>query len=220
MKALLIALQSNTDTIGLKYILSYLRSNGIDASILFLPVLQAGDMAELGRFVREFNPEIVGISLMSESFDKARMISSEIRKESPHAVITWGGIHPSIAPDACLAYADYVFIGESELSFLEFIHAIKQRRDPRSIQNVAYREGDKTVVNPLRPPIANLDSLPFPEHHPKNSFILHRKRIVKMDRRLFEKYSRFSGRFYSLISTRGCPFSCSYCCNSFLAKLY
>lgn len=220
MKVLLIALQSNTDTIGLKYILSCLRSNGIHAYILFLPTLHPGDMMAIRKFVREFSPGIIGISLMSESFDKARMVSSEIRKECAHIVITWGGIHPSIAPRACLEYADYVFIGESENSFLEFIRTLEERRTPHSIQNLAFLQGDKIVINPLRPLINNLDSLPFPEHHPENSFVLHRNKIVKMDRRLFEKYSRFSGRFYSIMSIRGCPFSCSYCCNSFLAKLY
>lgn len=220
MKVLLIALQSNTDTIGLKYVLSYSRSIGMKAHILFLPAMRPADMPAIRQFVKDFNPEVIGISLMSESFDKARLISSEIKKECPRRIIVWGGIHPSIAPHACLKYADYVLVGEAEQSFSEFVHALAERQSPLPIQNLAFKQGDDVVLNPIRPLIQDLDPLPFPEHHPRDSFVLHRGRVVAMDKSLLKKYSRYSGRSYSLLCMRGCPFPCSYCCNSFLAKLY
>ncbi|MCX6340302.1 MAG: radical SAM protein [Candidatus Aureabacteria bacterium] len=220
MKILLISLQPNTDTIGLKYIHSYLRKNGVDSHILFLPSFNAEAIPVIKDFVQLFTPGIVGISLMSDSYDKAQLISSEIKKAFPQICIVWGGIHPSIAPEECLNSADYVFIGESEVSFLEFATALDARRSPRAVLNLAFRESGRVVINALRPLNNDLDVFPFPEHHPEKSFILHRNRIVPMDNDLFKKYSRFSGRFYSLITIRGCPFSCSYCCNSFLAKLY
>jgi len=65
-----------------------------------------------------------------------------------------------------------------------------------------------------------LDALPFPEHFPKNSFISENGDIIKLSNSHFVKYSRYSGKFYSLTTTRGCPFSCAYCCNSFYNKLY
>ncbi|MCK5009994.1 MAG: radical SAM protein, partial [Deltaproteobacteria bacterium] len=60
----------------------------------------------------------------------------------------------------------------------------------------------------------------FPGHFPANSCVYHKNTIVPMDRRLFRKYTRYDGKAYNIISSRGCPFSCSYCCNSFLSKLY
>ncbi|MCK5514526.1 MAG: radical SAM protein, partial [Deltaproteobacteria bacterium] len=59
-----------------------------------------------------------------------------------------------------------------------------------------------------------------PGHFPANSCVYHKNTIVPMDRRLFRKYTRYDGKAYNIISSRGCPFSCSYCCNSFLSKLY
>ena len=80
--------------------------------------------------------------------------------------------------------------------------------------------GSTVQKNPLRPLIADLDRLPFPDHFPEHSHVYHEGKILPMDVKLFRKYTRYDGKAYNIISSRGCPFSCSYCCNSFLSKLY
>lgn len=215
-KILLVSFQSNTDTIGLKYIHSYLSKNHIDSHILFVPNYYNKDFIIIKKFLKSFKPKIIGISLMSQEFYDAKQFSIYVKKEFPEITIVWGGIHPTVDPESCLDYADYVFIGESEKSFLDFVSNLFKNKPVDNIPNLA----SKSHKNPLRQLSENLDEFPFPEHFPKESFILDNNKISRLNESLFKKYTRYNGKFYSLITTRGCPFSCAYCCNSFFSKLY
>jgi len=219
-KILLVSFQNNTDTIGLKYIHSYLIKNGINSEILFIPQLNEKDFPSIEKFLKSYKPNIIGISLMSPEFLSAKDFSLFVKKNFPEIIIVWGGIHPTVDPKECMKYADYVLMGESEYAFLEFVNAISGNRTVNGILNLAYKSPGGITINKLRPLNENLDDLPFPEHFPQKSLILHNGDIVKLSKSLFKKYTRYSGKFYSMTTTRGCPFSCAYCCNSAFSKLY
>jgi radical SAM superfamily enzyme YgiQ (UPF0313 family) len=55
---------------------------------------------------------------------------------------------------------------------------------------------------------------------PAHSYVWNGAAILPMDVNLFRQYTRYDGKAYNIITSRGCPFSCSYCCNSFLSRLY
>jgi len=55
---------------------------------------------------------------------------------------------------------------------------------------------------------------------PVESYILRKRKVVKLNRKLLCKYSRFSGKSYYLMTTRGCPLACTYCCNSFFNERF
>ena len=220
MKNLLISFQNNTDVIGLKYIHSYLCENQIDSYMLFIPHYNDGDNDPLAEFIIGLEPTVLGISLMSSEFHAAKKFTLMLKKAIPEVIVVWGGIHPTVAPQDCLNYADYVFVGESEQVYLDFLERISKNKSVIDIPNSGYKSPDGIVINKLAPLNENLDDLPFPEHYPKKSYILHNGKVIKMDIPLFERYSRYNAKFYSLVTTRGCPFSCSYCCNSAFNKLY
>lgn len=220
MRVLLVSLQPNTDTIGMKYLHSFLRVHGVESHILFVPGYTAAGIPVIKDFLRSFKPDVIGVSLMSDACRQAAELSVEIKKDFPGMIIVWGGIHPTTDPAQCLSFADYVFVGEAEWPFLDFVRACENGADVTRISNLAYLSAGKVVVNAVRPPVKDLDTLPFPEHCPGGSLILDRGRIARMSTRLFKRHSRYSGTFYSLITTRGCNFHCAYCCNSFLSALY
>ena len=220
MKTLLLSLQSNTDTIGLKYLHSYLIAHQVDSHFLFVPAYRESAFSAIKDFLRELAPRIIGISLMSHEFRLCRDLGRRIKDEFPDIILVTGGIHPSIRPGDCLDFSDYVFIGESEESFLEFVKAVEGGSSPAEVPNLVYRSSGELIRNRLRPLNENLDDLSFPEHFPRKSFVFHQGRVVRLNKSLFKRHSRYSGKFYSLTTTRGCPFSCSYCCNSFFVKLY
>lgn len=97
---------------------------------------------------------------------------------------------------------DMVAVGESERSLLEVLDDMEKGRISTNIQGIYFKKEGEIIRNPLSPVVDDLDSLPFPD-----------KRIF------YDKVPAFKNT-YSIMTSRGCPFSCSYCCNDLLRKLY
>jgi len=223
MKVLLMSLQRGLEAIGLKYLHYYLLENGHQSSILYLPNLNLNDFRQrdnIKEFIFSANPGLIGISLMSDGYYLACSLTKYLRGFNSSIPIIWGGVHPTISPDNCLEYADYVCRGEGEKTILDIANAISKSEDIKNINNLCYSEGGFINKNPLYPLLDNLDEMPICEHIPRNSFIMRNGNILELDKKVFRRYDRYMGRIYSAITTRGCPFSCTYCCNNSFSLLY
>ncbi|MEI6126106.1 MAG: radical SAM protein [Pseudomonadota bacterium] len=220
MKIILLSLLPTTENFGIKYIHSYLLSKGHDSSVVFLPRHTEQALCAVTDFITAFKPDAVGCGVMTYEAPFAQRLGAAIKKKFPDLPFIAGGIHPTINPEECLEYADIVCVGESEEAIFDFAEAFDKKLDWRKINNLVYRDNGTVVKNPLRPLIEDLDALPFPGHLPEKAYICHGKRIVALSMDLFRRYTRYDGKAYNVISSRGCPFSCSYCCNSFLSRLY
>jgi anaerobic magnesium-protoporphyrin IX monomethyl ester cyclase len=219
---LLVSVQADVDVIGLKYLHATLRRAGYRSHLLFLPGgLRGHDTrAAVAEFARQVRPLFVGVSVMAVEEEAARAVSDLLRA-TLGVPIVWGGIHPTVAPADCLSHADLVCRGEGERTVVELAAALRAGRDPRALANLAYLGADGAVVlNPLHPLAEDLDALPAIEHLPENSFVLDGAAVVPLDRRRLRRFSRYRGAVLSVITSRGCPFGCAYCCNERLAALY
>ncbi|MBF0624220.1 MAG: cobalamin-dependent protein [Magnetococcales bacterium] len=223
MRIFLLSAQKDTEVLGLKSIQYYLRREGHDVSILFLPRLQLETPAQQ-RDVRELlareEPKLFGMSLMSGEYDKAKVLTAFLKREFPQVPLIWGGIHPTIAPEESLAHADYVCIGEGELMMADLAACLERGEDPRQINNLAYIQDGQVIRNPLHPLMAELDRFPPYEHVAAHSWLQHKGRVRSLDTALNQRYAPYLGRTYSVLTSRGCPFHCTYCCNNFLQELY
>ena len=96
-----------------------------------------------------------------------------------------------------------VCIGEGEYAVLDLAMAIEAGEDPYGIKNLHFNVGGEIVRNEVRPLIEDLDSLPFP------------------DRSYYDRY-RFlaSNPYKTFITSRGCPFRCTFCFNHVLQRMY
>ena len=223
MKILLISLQKDIDTLGLKYIHYTLMKGGYDSTLLYLPGFEAGDLRAMEKadaFIGTQQPALIGISLMSHEYGSACALTEHIKRKNPGIPVIWGGIHPSISPEECLKHADYVSVGESERTALDIAKALSERKDIRGINNICHMKDGSVVRNPLYPLIEDLDSIPAFEHIPKKTYIYDGEGISPLDKSNFRKFARHLGTTYSILTTRGCPYFCTYCCSSFLASLY
>ncbi len=224
MNILLISVQKDLDVIGLKYLHYYLLNNGYHSFLLYLPNFNPKDehgLKNIQRFVSEISPLFIGISLMSVEYYDARDLTKYLKSIFKSIPIIWGGIHATICPEMCLDYADYVCMGEGERTILDLTKAVNNNGSLKTINNLCYLENSQIKKNMLYPLIENLDEIPSFDHMAVNSFIQERNgRIVLTNKKVFKKYARYRGATYSIMSSRGCPFSCTYCCNNFISNLY
>jgi len=224
MNVLLISTQKDLDVIGLKYLHYYLLKNNYSSFLLNLPDFNCNNLdmlRNISKFILEIKPMFIGISLMSTEYFNARELSIYLKNNFKLTPIIWGGIHPTICPEMCLDYADYVCVGEGERFILEFAKRAGNNENLKNINNLCYIENGQVKKNILYPLIENLDAIPSYDHIPVNSFIQTKNgRIAPINKKVFKKYARYNGTTYSIISSRGCPFSCTYCCNNFISNLY
>jgi len=219
MKITLISPYTDVQSFGLRVISSCLKKGGHETQVLFLvndfskryedKVLD--EVVELSK-----DSGLIGISLMTNFFDNAAQLTARLKKDSK-APIMWGGVHPTIRPEECLNYADIVCVGEGEETMVEIAGAIAEGRTFNGIKGISFKDGEKIVKTGMRPLIRDLESIPFPDYSYDGHYILSEERIHKMNENLLNKYTHGA---YVTMSTRGCPFSCTYCCNSFFNKIH
>jgi anaerobic magnesium-protoporphyrin IX monomethyl ester cyclase len=217
----LISLYS-TDAIGLRYLASTLRTRDYPASLIFFKELHlsADSMTApteneyrlLIDLLRKLQLDLVGISLRSSYASIARNITERIKRELSLTVI-WGGTHPTVAPQDCISAADMICIGEGEYPLLELMEAITDSKDFSQIPNLWTKDGNKVIRNEVRPLIEDLDSLPYPEYGGDDKYFIEEEKLSAGDPAL--------GTYnLNVMASRGCPYHCSYCCNSTFNSLY
>ena len=186
---------------GIGSISAVLKQAGHLTSLLYLWQL---DDDTLDRRIREFQPDLVAVSMTSGFFEFGCAVAKHV-KERHHLPVLFGGIHPTLRPEESIA-ADGVFaicIGEGEYPTLELCDALDAGRDPTKIQNLWVRQNGTIHRNGIRPLIADLDSLPFPDRDifPFNELL---KTLPEAE----------------FMGSRGCPYLCTYCVNHALIEMY
>ncbi|MDO8674459.1 MAG: radical SAM protein, partial [Dehalococcoidia bacterium] len=210
---------------------------GIQCQLVLLPHWDEGLPLNPSRFQQTYpesalgqlsdltqDSDLIGVSLMSSSFDKAIQITRSLRR-STKAPIVWGGIHPTVCPEECLDYADFVCVGEGEEALPELVINVADGQGSAGIPNVWFRRDGEVVRTPLRPPTLDLDSYPYPDYDFDSEFILHLGRIQPMTRNLFLHLTQMdpsasSAIPYRTVMSRGCSYRCAYCFNSGRGSAY
>ncbi len=136
--------------------------------------------------------DVVAIGCYIWNYSIVRTVCDNIKKASPGTYIVLGGPEVSYHPERVLeeCCADAVIMGEGEVTVRDLFDALHRGDTPADIAGVAYRSGDEIVRNMPRPPVEKLDDLPFVYD---DTIDTYKNRII----------------YYE--SSRGCPFSCSYC---------
>lgn len=220
MRIAIISFQDNTDIIGAKYIHAFLLSHKYESHLILQPNSDVKADIAIFKFIEEHNIEIIGISLMSNEHFRVNHFAKELKRRFNTIPLIFGGIHATIAPEECLSAGDIAVIGEGEHTFLELVRCIEQNKGYRKIPGICYKNNGHVNLNPCRALEKDIDMFPFPQHLPQNMYVAHKGRVNRMNEELFNLYSRYNGTFPNLITTRGCPYSCTYCCNSVYKSLY
>jgi radical SAM superfamily enzyme YgiQ (UPF0313 family) len=152
---------------------------------------------ELKGVLRNFHPDVIGISVTSAKVASARKITSICKDYNPKCLVAWGGPHPTIQPEEVLQYdeVDLIIKGEGETTFLEVIKNLNSGTlNFEQIKGISFKKEGKIFHNQCRPLMENLDDLPFP----LRSCLVHPERYLSWDMGV-------------IITSRGCPFNCAFC---------
>jgi len=147
--------------------------------------------------------DIVGVSVMTAMLQDA-IYASRAAQRAPHKpLVVWGGPHPTVLPESSLACdcVDAIALGEAELTM---VRLVQQGGDPTGIDGLWTKRDGEIVRTPLPEPIHDLGSLP----HPARDLI-----DMQVYARAWYSLTAASPelRGTSVIASRGCPFSCTYC---------
>jgi anaerobic magnesium-protoporphyrin IX monomethyl ester cyclase len=205
--------------LGLLYVAAVLDKAGynteiLDAFVSDYPFRKIGDVTEVGmpygkikEEIQRKKPDIVGIANPFTSQVEHAIKVADIVKEVDSSILTVvGGPHVTVVPTQFLEEAknvDIGVIGEGEQTMLDIVRLFDGKKKMDGVQGIVHRIGEKVILNSSRPFYENLDELPYPAYH-----------LVDMEQYLDPnkiEYRSFQKRALSMITSRGCPFNCSFC---------
>ncbi len=143
-------------------------------------------------------PDVVGFSVYIWNIEETIRVASMLRKVLPHTHIVFGG--PEVSYDVeywlhRLTDVDFIVVGEGEETFLHLLQELSGDRKFHFVYGLAYRKpSGESIINPPRPKL-KLDEIPSPH-------------------RFADDLPTLANRVVYFETSRGCPFSCSFCLSS------
>jgi len=197
MKVLFIFKSENfLAPLGLCSISAIARSKGHEVHLCEMntrdPLLAAGRL----------KPQIIAYSSSTGEAKHYLKVNQKIKKELPSSFTIMGGPHPTFYPEVINEGSlDAVCIGEGELAFADLLDKISLHEPFEGLPNIATRRNP--VNSAVRNLVEDLDTLPLPDYS-----------------LLYDSTAMGSYPLKSIITSRGCPYSCTYCFNHAWEKLY
>ena len=164
--------------------------------------------------VRKASPLFVGLSVMSSMYLESveKLVNSLCELDIP---LVFGGAFASMFPERFLdGKARFVIRADGEIPMTKLAGAIEAGADYTQIPSLCYRKEDgEIVVNEIGDILEEIDGYGLPViHSPEACYIEHDA--------LTEGDPQLSSLSYEVIASRGCPFTCSYCCCVNLHRLF
>jgi radical SAM superfamily enzyme YgiQ (UPF0313 family) len=208
-----------TPPLGIAYLASYLRAHGIEPVVVDAlgeapgrvtpfrgaALLRGMDLAQTVAAVPE-DTELIGISnLFSFAYPVVEELMVGLKARLPHVPIVLGGPHPGALWERCLRdpNVDFVVSGEGEQPLLELCEHLAGSRGADDLEAVAFRADGRIVHVPQsRTLIRKVEDIPWPARDllPMENYITTQ-----------EAHGPVSSRWTSILSSRGCPYGCTFC---------
>ncbi|MFC2067707.1 B12-binding domain-containing radical SAM protein [Chloroflexota bacterium] len=167
---------------------------------LYLDALSKEQCPEWNNFkdmLRTYKPQLVGISVLSVKTPAALRLASICKQFDKNIIVVVGGDHPTILPHELLKSknVDFAVRGEGEYTMLELVEYLsKEKNNFEQIEGLSYKKNGVIVSNKSRAIFNELDALPFPAV--ESLFYLKNYRPIDLG---------------VIMTSRGCPYSCTYC---------
>jgi anaerobic magnesium-protoporphyrin IX monomethyl ester cyclase len=187
--------------LGLAYMAALLTERNYDVKVVDLNVGRDKQAIPYNSW------DLVGITLDTSRYYKGMEYGRMLKSKGTRVVV--GGPHASFMADEILGSgsADYVVRGEGEHTMLELVEALNQGGNLEHIKGLSYRSDNQIIHNAKRAYSDDLDTLPFPARD-----------LLDMDKYRTSKLGTRS--ITSILTSRGCPYQCSFCASSKLAGTF
>lgn len=182
--------------IGLEYLQSSLEKAGYVVKTLDGPSMEITENGML-RQIAEIEPKLIGITVDNHSLNNSMILANKIKQKLKDVHITVGGHLPTCAAEEMLTdfdYIDSVVLGYGEETTVELAESISKGLPLDGVTGIFFRNGTQIIRNPPRQQPLNIDNIPFPARD-----------VLKY------RQSKNYPPTARMITSRGCPFNCSYC---------
>lgn len=214
MKVLLINPLTNekkmvniTPNLGLGYLAASLKKNGFEVEI-WDGVKKDMTQKKLEERLSKCDYDVAGFQIYTCSVKEAQEGIKLVKSLNPSILIVVGGPHPSGDPVGTMTYleTDFAFRGEAEIGLPMLLKKLNSDGDYpfERINNLIWKKNGNVFCNPLQP-IENLDSLGMPSWD-----------LINPNDYPYAPIGAFAKNFplTSISTTRGCPYSCTFCANN------
>jgi radical SAM superfamily enzyme YgiQ (UPF0313 family) len=185
--------------LGIGYLAAVLEEDGYAVDVIDCQVEQHTQkdlMTELARL----QPDVIGVTSTTLTFKSATDIVKTAKEACPNSLIILGGPHVTVLDEQTLneqPEVDIIVRGEGERTLLELADKASKSdmKNLDKIEGITFRKNGNIIQTPDRPFIQNIDELPYPA-------------FKHFDVR---KYRLFGKTYLPVITSRGCPFQCTFC---------
>lgn len=188
------------EPLNLGYLASYLQKKGFNDVSIIVGAFEENDENIIKKAE---DADIIGFTATSPMVAHALRLAKKLKGNE--RIIVMGGPHASSEPEHLLitGLVDIVVKGEGEIVLAELVSHIDKRKDWRKIKGLSFIDGDTIVHNEREALIEDIDTVPFPARE-----LFDQKRFMDIS------HKRYNDRSIWMLSSRGCPFRCTYCASN------
>src|SRR5581483_11906610 len=198
-------------TLGLLYVASYLQKHS-DHEVEFLD-MQIDEMTypALEAEIRRRRPGVVAIQAITFTLIDAMLVAKTVKKVSADITVVMGGPHVYIYPEDTIrrSEVDFLIPGEGEVAFAKLMEVLPSRDETRlrQVKGLVFKNGNQIINTGWEDLLPSLDNLPFPAR----SLSPYKKYFSIIAKR---------NPVTTMITSRGCPYRCSFCMRPHLGKQF
>ena len=206
-------IQAPWPPLGPLYCATTLKNAGIEVSLLDQAAKQY-TTKQVNNWIKKQNPDILGFSVLITSYQEAITQAQQAKQENPNITTVLGNYHATFNAERILKkypQIDIIIRGEGETPTLQLTQNIEHKKSLKQVQGITYRNNGHIVSTPDAPLTSNIDTMPIPDRELADAEYTSEIFGIKVA----------TQKFTSIISSRGCPFQCSFCgCRKFARGIW